>query len=363
MKKFKWRLGRTVFSVLIILSLALLLFGCGQQAATEEDQGEQSANQPAKVYKLKCNVVLGPGTGIWKSGEEWAKRVKEASGGQLDITLYPPGALIGATDALEALSKGVIDLNYSTSEYWAGKDTAFSFVTYLPGGFEKPIQHDFWLYRRGGIDLVRELYAKYNAYLLALPYYPAEYLMTREPVKSINDIKGKKLVFSGAMPHALFTKLGASTIFMPTSERVTSLERGVIDGGDLGIPSTTVAIGADRVAKYMLRPSLHQPSSALELIINKQVWDSLPKNLQNILELESYELAWRCYRESLDLDLKALSEMRAGGLQEFTLPESEVKQVRKLAMECWEEEAAKTELGKKILDSQVAVMKELGLLE
>lgn len=361
MKRIKLWPGVTIFTALVVL--LFLLAGCGQQDSTDKAQSEQSVNQSAKVFKLKCNVVLGPGTGIWKSAEEWVDRVKEVSNGQLDITLYTPGSLIGATDGLEALGKGVIDLNYSTAEYWAGKDTAYSFVTYLPGGFENPLQHDFWLYRRGGIELVRELYSQSNAYLLALPYYPAEYLMTREPIKSINDIKGKKLVFSGAMPPALFNKLGASTIFMPTSERVTSLERAVIDGGDLGIPSTTISIGGDRAAKYMLRPSLHQPSSALELAINKQVWDSLPKILQNILESESYELAWSCYRESLDLDLKALEEMRANGLQEFTLPDAEVMQVRELAIECWEEEAAKTELGKKILDSQVAVMKELGLLE
>lgn len=275
--------------------------------------------------------------------------------------MYPPGALVGATETLEATGKGVIDMAFSTGEYWAGKDPAFAFVTYLPGGFDNPVQHDLWLYNRGGIELVRELYAKYNVYLLSLPYYPTEYLMTRVPIKSMADLKGKKFVFSGSMQHTLFNKLGASTVFMPTGERISALERGVIDGGDLGVPSTTVAIGADRVAKYLLRPSLHQPSSALELVINMNLWKSLPDNLKTILEREAYDLAWRCYRESLDLDLAALKKMRTEGLQEYTLPESEVNEIKRIARSCWEEEAKKTDLGKKILDSQIAVMKELGL--
>lgn len=315
------------------------------------------------VYQLKCPIVLGPGTGIWKSAEEWAGRVKTASGGRLEIKIFPPGALIGPTETFEAISKGVIDLCFTTGEYWAGKNPAFGFVTYLPAGFDSPLQHDYWLYNRGGIELVRKLYAESNIYLLSLPYYPTEYLMTRVPVQSINDIKGKKLVFSGAMQHKLFTKLGAATIFMPTGERPMALERGVIDGGDLGLPSTTVAIGADRVAKYLLRPSLHQPSSVLELSINMDLWKKLPADLKTVLQEEAYELAWRCYRDSVELDILAMKKMRSGGMIEHTLPASEVEEVRKVARQCWEEEALKTKLGKELLESQLAVMKEFGMTE
>jgi TRAP-type C4-dicarboxylate transport system substrate-binding protein len=93
------------------------------------------------------------------------------------------------------------------------------------------------------------------------------------------------------------------------------------------------------------------------------LWNKLPADLKTVLELEAYELAWRCYRNSQELDNVALQKMRAGGLKEFTLPAAEVEEVRKIARECWEEEAQKTEMGKEILDSQVAVMEEFGLLE
>ncbi len=347
----RWKFGSIVKTTLVSL-LMLILLAAGSLPAGADD-----------VYKLKCPIVLGPGTGIWKAAQEWAERVKESSGGRLEIKIFPPGALVGPTQTFESVSKGVIDLCFTSGEYWAGKNTAFSFVTYLPAGFESPILHDYWLYNRGGIELVRKLYAQSNIYLLSLPYYPTEYLMTRVPIRSIKDIKGKKLVFSGAMQHKLFTKLGAATIFMPTGERPMALERGVIDGGDFGLPSTTVAIGADRIAKYMLRPSLHQPSSALELSINMDLWNKLPADLKSVLQLEAYELAWRCYRNSLELDNIALKKMRSGGLKEYTLPAAEVEEVRKIARQCWEEEAQKTEMGKELLESQVAVMKEFGLIE
>ena len=298
----------------------LAVFGLAVMTVFLFSLGNQASVASAKEYVFKCANVLGPGTGMWKSGTEFAQRVEKATNGQVKIKMYPPEALVGTMEVFEALGKGVIDMAWFTGEYWAGKDPAFAFVSYLPGGFDSPIQTDFWLYQRGGIELVRELYGKYNIYCLSLPYYPAEFLMSRVPIKSKADLKGKKLVFSGALAHALFKKLGVATVTMPTGERPAALERGVIDGGDLGVPSTTIAIGAHRVAKYMLRPSIHQPSTGLELSMNMNVWKSLPEDLRQILEVEAYELAWRNYRNTTDLDNEALKKMRAGGLKEYTMP-------------------------------------------
>jgi len=340
----------------------LMVFGLAFMAVLLFSLANQASVASAKEYVLKCANVLGPGTGMWKSGTEFAQRVEKATNGQVKIKMYPPEALVGTMEVFEAVGKGVVDMAWFTGEYWAGKDPAFAFVSYLPGGFDSPVQHDFWLYQRGGVEMVRELYAKYNIYCLSLPYYPAEYLMSRVPIKSMADLKGKKLVFSGALAHSLFKKLGVATVTMPTGERPAALERGVIDGGDLGVPSTTIAIGAHRVAKYMLRPSLHQPSTALELSMNMNVWKSMPEDLKQILEAEAYELQWRNYRNTMDLDQEALKKMRAGGLKEYTLPASEVMAIRMEAIKAWQETAQKSPLGQKMMDSQISVMKEFGLL-
>ncbi len=317
----------------------------------------------AKEINLKMTCVLGPGTALFKAANSFADRIAEKTEGQVKIKVYAPGTLIGPTEVFEALGKGVIDLAYTTGEYWAGKEIAFSFVTYLPGGFDSPVQHDFWLYQRGGLELVRKLYEPHNIQLLSLPYYPAEYLISRVPIKTLEDIKGKKLVFSGALQHALFNKLGASTVTMPAGERVASLERGVIDGGDFAAPNNLVALGAHRVAKYILKPSLHQPSSALELSMNMKEWKALPENFKRIFADEAYDNAWRTYRYSLDMDLEAFKELKAAGVTEFELSDEEVKKVREMAMEVWKETAKNSPMGQELLQSQMAVMKELGLIQ
>jgi TRAP-type mannitol/chloroaromatic compound transport system substrate-binding protein len=342
------RLAQRSYRLAQVLVCAMVLTALAAGTATAQRQ-------------LKMPVVTGPGTALWKAANEFAERVNARTGGELRIRVFAPGTLVGPTETFEALGKGIIDLSFTTGEYWAGKAAPFAFVTYLPGGFDSPLLYDFWLYERGGIELVRELYAKYNIHLLSLPYYPAEFLLTSKPIASLSDLKGKKLVFSGAMQQKMFTALGAATVAMPTGERVPSIERGVIDGGDFGVPNMALALGAQRVAKHLLRPSLHQPASALELSMNLGLWKSLPDNLKGVLETEAYAAAWSCYRSNVDMDIIALQKMREAGVQEHHLSDADVREARKIAIQTWREMAKGDETAQKLLDSQIAVMKEFGL--
>ncbi len=321
------------------------------------------APSAAKVYRLKMFSILGPGTALYKTQQDWAAWVKELSDGQLDISISVAGAIVGATQSIDALSKKILDLSVDTAEYWAGKNPTFAVVAYLPCGFENLMQVDYWMYKRGGLELFREAYGQFNAHVLGPAYYPPEYLISRKPIRSIEDFKGKKLVFSGSLPTALFTKLGASVVYMPTGERMPALERGVIDGGDVGTPNTNVAYGAHKVVDYLIKPSVHQPYAILALLINKKLYSSLPADLKKILDVAGTEIGWRLYREYTEMDAIAMKEIKKAGIEIVTLPEDDVRKIRKIALDVWNSKGRETPLAEKIIDSQTALMKELGLLD
>lgn len=65
----KWKFT-SIPLFLIVVSL-VLLSGCAK-GQSEGPKQEQAQGASTKVYKLKCSSVLGPGTGIWKAGTEWA---------------------------------------------------------------------------------------------------------------------------------------------------------------------------------------------------------------------------------------------------------------------------------------------------
>ncbi|HQV34127.1 MAG TPA: ABC transporter substrate-binding protein, partial [Calditrichia bacterium] len=67
------------------------------------------------------------------------------------------------------------------------------------------------------------------------------------------------------------------------AEIYTNLERGVIDATEWIGPYHDYIMGFPRVAKYYYYPGWHEPGSVLELMINKQAYESLPGDLQAIV--------------------------------------------------------------------------------
>ncbi|HJP36312.1 MAG TPA: ABC transporter substrate-binding protein, partial [Gammaproteobacteria bacterium] len=59
---------------------------------------------------------------------------------------------------------------------------------------------------------------------------------------------------------------------------------GNIDATEWVGPLHDVRFGLDRAAQYYYYPGWHEPSTQLELIVNKRAWESLPEHLQRIIE-------------------------------------------------------------------------------
>ncbi len=63
----------------------------------------------------------------------------------------------------------------------------------------------------------------------------------------------------------------------------TSLQSGAIDATEWVGPYNDLAFGLYKAAKYYYYPGWHEPGTTLEAMVNKQVFDALPKDLQSIV--------------------------------------------------------------------------------
>ena len=80
----------------------------------------------SKVFKLKAQTYATPGTIGFKGTEIALQHLKEATGGRLDIKLYGGGAIVGLTEMIDAMGKGIIDCGINPTTFFAGKDPAFA---------------------------------------------------------------------------------------------------------------------------------------------------------------------------------------------------------------------------------------------
>ncbi len=224
------------------------------------------------------------GTGV----EKFAQRVKDVSGGSLEIKLYPKNVLVPALAVFDACSSGQIDAFHSGPYYWKGKNSAFSLYSGIPFGFTAE-EINSWMLYGGGLELWREQYAKYNLH----PFLGGNTNIQmggwfRKPINSLADMQGLKMRIPG-LGGEVFAKMGVNPILLPAGEIYTSLERGVIDATEWVGPALDIKMGFYKVAPYYYS-GWHEPGSILELTFNKYSWSKLAFEHQSIIEVASSEM-------------------------------------------------------------------------
>ncbi|MGB3222866.1 MAG: TRAP transporter substrate-binding protein DctP [Desulforhopalus sp.] len=315
-----------------------------------------------KPIHWRMQVLWDPGTLPYKIEEKFADRVRELSDGRLDIKVFAPGSLVPTADMLDALQGGMIDMMKQYEGYYIGKMPEVAFTSSLPLGFTETWQFETWFWQLGGIELIRDSYAKQGVYYIAPTIYGQEPIHSKIPIRTIADLKGKKGRFVG-LAGPVMQKLGASVTPLPTAEVYSALEKGVVDFADRGGLAANYDAGLYEVAKYIILPGFHQPTTATCYVANITAWEKLPKDIQAIVETAAREASAELFQRNLVEGLAALEKFKQKGVEVIYLPDSEIKQIRKTAMEVWAEYGAKSEKAQKILDSQMQWMKQLKLID
>src|SRR5690606_20144274 len=140
-----------------------------------------------------------------------------------------------------------------------------------------------WLHHGDGMALWTELYAPFNVIPLAAGNTGTQMAgwFNRE-IRSLADLRGLKVRLPGLGGEVL-SRAGVTIVNMPGSDIFTSMQTGVIDAVEWVGPYNDMAFGLHRVARYYYYPGWQEPGAALELIVNKTAFESLPEDLQHIV--------------------------------------------------------------------------------
>lgn len=317
--------------------------------------------QGAETVKWRMQVLWDPGTQPYKIEEQFAARVKELTGGRLEIKVFPPGSLVPTNEMLDAVQGGMFEMMKTYEGYYIGKMPELAFTSALPLGFSDSWQFETWFWQMGGVKMLREDYAKLGCYYVAPTIYGQEPIHSTFPIEKLEDMKGKKGRFVG-VAGPVMSKLGAAVTPLPTAEVYSALEKGVIDFADRGGLAANYDAGLHEVAKYIILPGFHQPTTATCYVANMDAWNKLPDDVKAIVEAGAREASAEMFQQSLVQDMVALDKFKQKGCVVLVLADEEVKKIRKAAVEAWKEYAGKNDTAKKIFDSQMDWMKKLGLL-
>ena len=265
---------------LICLILVLLTAGCG---GSDSEVTVQSV-EPKQAIKWRM-VTTWPKNlpGLGTAPERMAENIRMMSQGRLDIKVYGAGEIVPALEVFEAVSQGTVQMGHGAAYYWKGKVPIAQFFTAVPFGLTAQ-EMNGWLLHGGGLELWRELYARYN--LFPIPGGNTGVQMAgwfNREINSLEDLKGLKMRIPG-MGGEVFEKAGGTAVNLPGGEIFTSMQTGVIDATEWVGPYNDLAFGLHQVAKYYYYPGWQEAGPTLEVLINQNAWQSLPEDLQAIVK-------------------------------------------------------------------------------
>ena len=333
----------------LFILLAVALSACGSGGPEEE---AHAVIDTGKTYRWKMVTTWPANFPVFQEAPEmFAEKVRLMSNGRLDINVFAGGELVPALQVFDAVSQGAIEMGHGSAYYWAGKAPAAQFFSTVPFGMEQK-GVEAWLYHGGGLELWNELYEPFN--VIALPIGNTGVQMGgwfNKKIETIADLKGLRMRIPG-LGGKVLDRAGGNPILMSGGELYTALERGTIDATEWVGPLHDLRLGLNRAATYYYYPGWHEPGTELELLINKQRWDSLPADLQEIVKQAAAATgAWTFsaleYRNSQAL--KELSGKK--NVQVLPFPQDVMRELRAVTRQTLESEAEKDPEFKRVYEA------------
>ena len=233
------------------------------------------------------------------------------------------GSVCKLGEVLETVQRGIADVGFVATVFEMSKLEPFNFTFWIPfTSGDVPMILRSAIKTVNHFPLFNETLARYNQRLIGNAYLTqtSYHLITNFPVKTMDDLKGKKIGHGGPMLPWL-AALGATSVQATYNEVYTSMDTGVIDG--YSMPANVVSgFKIFEVGKYFTEVNFCGTMAGI-LTINLKTWNKLPKEVQDIMIEVGTEYSWDIYKRGQEIQKGAYNTMINKGVSIYKLPEKE----------------------------------------
>jgi tripartite ATP-independent transporter DctP family solute receptor len=272
------------------------------------------SSEPARAatYNWKLASVLPASHPVHQALVIFADKVKEKTKGEVVITVFPAGQLGQEKDYIEGIKLGAMEMT-KVSSAPLGQFSPSLQVVSLPFIWRN-LEHQHLVLRGPiGTRLMNDLDKQG---FKGLAFFDAGFrnVTTRDkPVKVPADLKGLKIRVMQSKPLIdTINAFGATAVPMGQSEVYVALQQKVIDGWENNEP-TVLTFNMQEVCKYF---SYTRHTSIPDiLVMNKQLFDSVPKSTQTaILEAAAEAIPYqqKVWADYID---DAVKQLKAKGME------------------------------------------------
>lgn len=261
-----------VFTSALVITLMLVLMDYSGVQATEE------------VFKARLSYHWFPTHGCAINSENFAKMVREKTKGKVEITTFGSGQLYSLQNIVTALSTGAVDIGgvVDTSFVAVDPNIGLSMLPYYWDGYEQIRR--LWEETPAGKQHWEDLQKKLNIKILAyIPVGPVMLYNTKRPIYEPTDARGLKARYLAKSEIPVYESIGASPVFVQTTEVYTALQTGMVDI----VPTIANAVKAYNWWEYLkfgVKPYMYYWDSYI--VANATWWNKLPDEIKNTITKE-----------------------------------------------------------------------------
>ena len=295
-------------TALLILSMTLVLGFLVQYATTPAVW--------AKDIKLRFASFSSSKSVTGKVCTQWLNEIEKRTGGKVKFNRMWGGTLLKGKNLYQGVEGGIADLGMCVFAYTPGRFPLWEAMD-LPVGFPnaKVANRVQWeVYKK---MKPKELSGTKVLFLFACS--PA-HIWSKRPIRKLEDMKGMQIRATGFCAR-IVKALGGTPVGAPMPEVYEMLAKGIVEGAWSSI-DVMKSFKHTEVTKYVTLNGLYV--STFYMVMNKDTWNSLPKDVQRIIDdysVQYVDIAGGLWDKLSDEGLQFAKDQ---GLEIITLPPAEL---------------------------------------
>ena len=257
----------------------------------------------------------------------YKEEVEKASGGRIEVQIYPASQLGPIPREIEGVQLGNIQGYVGPVDFFVGVDPRFG-VFSTPMLFRDDANAAATVHDAAVQKAMFDLAAPKRMVGIATLTLGASDYGAKKPIMRLADFSGKKLRINGTeLERQKMAKLGATGVGMPLSEVVPALDQGTIDGTISGM-SVFVAFKMNDLIKVI---TVTNDTFINSIAVVSKAWlDTLPPDLQKIVIDSGAAVQAKTQQWEVDFTKKLKDDWAAVGGAVHTLSADDLAQMKTL---------------------------------
>ena len=315
---------------LVLLLIAMLsvfaLTGCGQKdSGSESDVGSVDTG---KVYEFRVAAQESDEHNDVKALRRAAEAIAEKTDGHVKLTIYPSNQLGDYTQVYDEVIAGTIDMACITIPTTYDSRLEMLTIPYLTTNYEEAIDtflpgSEFF----GQLDQIQLEKGVKTITAFLDGYMGIGATKSIKNVMDYNDSHAGILIRCPSIDSYLWTAhaMNYNTTTIAYADLYSALQTGVCDGW-VGGSAYVNYLNFRDVIKYFC--DSRYIMEIIGVIMNADIWNSLPAEYQQIISDVFYEEAVAVAKAREELDNKAMDDMAAMGIEIYVPTDGELDAMR-----------------------------------